>query len=453
MRLTLWIYNGLWLVGLLLGWPIAVIYVPKARAGFLQKLTISLPSLSALQGDGCAESVRKRRQTIWMHAVSVGELNALQVVVKEICQQTLGTQVLITTTTKTAQEFALSRYANDRDVSVRYFPYDVPWCMERFIQAYQPDGLMIAETELWPNAIDRMTRVHGKPVMLINGRLSPRSFPRYRMIKTFMAPMLNQLCVIDAQSIADRERFCQLGANESRTLSSGNLKYHLPQRPDGKVIQNLREVLGLQLNEQVITFASTRAGEEAVLLPAVRFCLEHFSQKRVVIALRHPERADEVEALLEKENIPVQRRSQASAESPISLGTGNHREKGVILLDTIGELLTLYTISDLAIMGGSFNGHGGQNPLEPIAMKVPVIVGPSMQNFQAIMTDLLSEDAVRQVSGVDELIQVMKEWCEEPEVTHGLFEQQVGRATCAVEKHKGVINRVMDQVKQVFELD
>lgn len=444
MRLWLWVYTMLWLLGLVLAWPLILVYllgVPKARAGFWQKTTLCLP---ALPWDD-TPPLTERRHRVWCHAVSVGELNAIRAVVDQLTCPTQsgadGFNVLITTTTQTAQQLALSRYHNHPQVSVRYFPYDLFWLIDRFVRSYRPEALVIAETELWPAAIDWMARHMKRPVMVINGRLSPRSFPRYRLIRAFMAPMLNQCALIDAQSPEDAQRFIQLGAEPGRVVSSGNLKYTLPDRPSSSSVNHLQHVLGLNDTQRVITFASTRSGEEAVLLPAIQWCLSRWPQHPVVVALRHPERATEVIQLLATAGISAVCRSSATASKPAF----NHGQ--VVLLDTIGELVTLYTMSAVAVMGGSFNGHGGQNPLEPIAMEVPVIVGPSMQNFQAIVSDLLAHGAVRQARSVECLQDQLEDILSSPEEAQLLNTQ----AQRAVSHHQGAMQHIVQHIRKQIE--
>lgn len=436
MSFSLFLYNvGCWLT-VLFGWPLILLYLgftPKSRSGFWFKLGLKVPSLKCLS--------EKKRSRLWCHAVSVGELNALQSVIAEL---QVDTDVVVSTTTLTAQTLATHRYANNASVSVVWFPYDIRGAIHRFITVVQPAGLVIAETELWPNVIDLMARVFEKPVMLINGRLSPRSFPRYQKIGGFVRPMLQQLSRIDAQSADDAERFKRLlGALDTGpVVSSGNLKYHLPERVSDLECERLQRLLGLEPQATVITLASTRPDEEAKLLPVLHDINKNLPQAVVVLAPRHPERAEAIQTILEKAGLSCLRRSQFSEVHPLP------RHSRRLMLDTIGELVTMYRLSTVVVMGGCFINHGGQNPLEPLSQGAPVIVGPYMQNFKTITQDLLAHRAMTQVESVEALCEQITVYLNNPMETESMLE----RAQVFMATQSGVLDRVVSGIRAELKL-
>jgi 3-deoxy-D-manno-octulosonic-acid transferase len=303
---------------------------------------------------------------LWIHAVSVGETLAARPVVDAIMSQRPATTIVFTTTTITGQAQARHLFP---DATVTYFPFDFATSVKRFLRQHRPRVFATMETEIWPNAT-RLSRARGLRLLLANGRISDRSFPRYRLMRPFVASVLRQYDRILAREETDRERFIAIGAPASVVETSGNVKfdYMLDDRP----LEIAPRVTALIAGRKVIVLGSTMEGEDEALIPE----LERFIASRhafVIVAPRKPERFEVVASLLAATKIPFVRRTD-----------WNDRAADILLLDTIGELAKIYRFATVAFIGGSLAPTGGHNPIEPAAAGVPVCFGPHMSNFREI---------------------------------------------------------------------
>ena len=371
--------------------------------------------------------------SIWLHAVSVGEVLSVIPVLQQLRQRFPNSSLYVSTSTATGRELADEKLIGLVD-GVFSAPLEFPWCVARVFRALRPRLLIIAETEIWPNYFFQAKRF-GAEVLLINGRMSDRSAPRYRSLKWFFGPVLRQADAILTQGESDRERFIAAGAPEQTTSVGGNLKYDF-DAPDAAV-DELHAFLKSAAPELVVVAGSTREGEEAILASAFREASVVHPQTLFVVAPRHPQRFDEAERALP--DFPIIRRSHLPVATVPSL-------PAVLLLDTLGELAGLYAHADVVFMGGSLNGWGGHNVLEPALSGRPVIVGPSMQNFRQITDDLLEVGGLLQVDSADELSVALKRLLGNPDQRATLGEN--GRRLA--ESKRGATKRCIDQAEKLF---
>ena len=323
------------------------------------------------------------KQVIWLHAVSVGEVLAVSRLVQELEAAFPSYSVLISTTTLTGQALASERFGAER---VFYCPLDLPWAVRAYLEALRPRMLVLAETEFWPNLLNGCFR-REIPVAVVNARISDRSWPRYQMLRRLWRPILGRLARVLAQSEVDAQRLVALGCDPQRTTVSGNLKFDVRAASEAEATRILREgAAGLRL----LVAGSTLDGEEAALLAAWPRLVAAQPGLVMVLAPRHPERFAAVANLLGAAGVAWVRRSEWKGKTAISpLQPGQ-----IVLLDTIGELASVYSIAAVAFVGGSVVPAGGHNPLEPAQFGVPIVMGPHYENFRAITEDLLAHKSL-----------------------------------------------------------
>lgn len=337
------------------------------------------------------------RPTIWIHTVSVGEFNAARPLIASLKQKMTDHRVVVSTTTLTGQQLARADCPALLD-AVFYFPFDWAFITRRALSHISPDVVIILETELWPNFL-RQCRKLRVATVIANGRISPRSFARYKRIRSFIEQVINDTTLLIMQSEADAERARALGADPARVRVCGNLKYDIPGAggQGSKISDNIHDELDDQfaLSEslRLIVAGSTAPGEEKILLDTLKQARTHkgLEDARLLIAPRHPERFNEVAGLIAQSGFKLARRSQARSRSEA-------RESDVILLDTIGELAAVYRFAAVVFVGGSLVPRGGHNIIEPAAYAKPIIVGPHTYNFRQIVSDFACADALVQVS-------------------------------------------------------
>jgi 3-deoxy-D-manno-octulosonic-acid transferase len=371
------------------------------------------------------------RPVVWLHAVSVGEVLAVSRLVSELDRALPDVQVLISTTTRTGQTLARERFGAHR---VFYCPLDLPWAVRAYLAALRPRLLILAETEFWPNMLSGCYR-RGVPVAVVNARISDRSWPRYRRLRGLWKPFLERLSAVKAQSGTDAERLVAIGCRVEAVSVAGNLKFDVRAAQEAEATRLLRAGgEGLRF----IVAGSTLEGEETALLEAWPQLVQACSQLVLALAPRHPERFAAVAALLEKSGIGWVRRSTWNEARPVEAGQ-------VVLLDTIGELASVYSLAAVAFVGGSLVPAGGHNALEPAQFGIPIVMGPHYQNFRAIVEDLRTHDAIRIVQK-EELAQTVIELLNHPGEAAALgsrarqvFEAQAGATARCVEAVAGLL--------------
>ena len=374
---------------------------------------------------------------IWLHAVSVGESIAAAPVVKALQEQYPDLPITMTCMTPTGSERIQSMFGDS--VQHSYLPYDLPLCSRRFFKRLQPRLAIVMETELWPNHINQCARLN-IPVVLANGRLSERSARGYGRFPKLVAPMLKQISALAVQTQTEARRFIELGARPETVTVTGSIKYDL--RVDKnlpKQAQALREQW--QASQRPVWIAaSTHEGEDVLILAAHQQLLTQFPDALLILVPRHPERFESVHALCVAQGMQVQRRSTHAAVSA---------EHQVLLGDTMGELLFLYALADVALVGGSLIEHGGHNMLEPIALAKPTLTGPHYFNFLEIAEQLLAAGAIQEVADTQQLAQAVAELWSNPEQAQLMCAagQQV------LQGNQGALQRLLDIIQIQLKLD
>jgi 3-deoxy-D-manno-octulosonic-acid transferase len=329
------------------------------------------------------------RPLIWLHAVSVGEVLAVTGLVRALESALPGYSIVISTTTRTGQALARERFALNH---VFYCPLDLPWAVNAYLNALEPRLLILAETEFWPNLLDSCFR-REIPVAVVNARISNRSWPRYRRLRWFWRPLLARLSRVLAQSQTDADRLLALGCLPDCVSVAGNLKFDVRAAQESDAARYLRSV---SADLRFIVAGSTLEGEESELIDSWPRLLAEDPKLVLVLAPRHPERFSSVGALLQKSGALWNKRSGWPSKASAVLRAPRMLRPGeIVLLDTIGELASVYSLANVAFVGGSLVPAGGHNPLEPAQFAVPIVMGPHYANFVAIVDSLRSHDALR----------------------------------------------------------
>jgi 3-deoxy-D-manno-octulosonic-acid transferase len=340
------------------------------------------------------------RPTIWIHAVSVGEVLAISGLATELTKRFSQHRVVISTTTDTGQKLARTRFDEE---NVFYFPLDFAFAIRPYLRLLQPKLVVIAETEFWPNFL-RLAHASGARIAVVNGRISDRSWPGYRRFRRLLTGVLQRVDLFLTQTAEDARRLVEIGAPPELVRATGNLKFDVPAPAAPPIIASLRAAFQQAQTGPVIVCGSTVEGEEPLLLQAFINILASHPRAVMVLAPRHPERFGEVAELLHQLGIRFWRRS---------LWGGDPILGGVLLIDTIGELAALYALADVACVGGSLVPRGGHNIIEPALHGVPIVVGNHTENFRDIVSLFQSRDAVR-VVGPAELPLVLMDLISNP---------------------------------------
>ena len=304
------------------------------------------------------------KKIIMFHGVSVGEINAIEKLIKATRSAFPDSKIMVTTGTNTGQKIAHKKLDEVVDL-ITYFPFDTPSCIKRFFDNVKPDIILVAETEIWPNiAIECKKR--GIKLCIINGRISDRTYNSYKKLKFFFKPLLNNYTGILTQSSEDLNKFLSLGTNPDSTMRMNNLKFDITP-PD--------VTFNFDKSGSIMLAASTHSGEDNIVLNVYKQLKEKHSDLKLIIAPRHLTRIDEVEALVGESGFTYGFRSE---------NISSMNEIDIMILDTMGELSKMFVYCDISFIGGSFNRTGGHNPLESIIFSKPVISGPSIHNFKDI---------------------------------------------------------------------
>jgi 3-deoxy-D-manno-octulosonic-acid transferase len=403
-------------------WLVQMMRHGKYRAGLRQRLGIVPAHVKRAD----------RRPTIWVHAVSVGELVACSAVIAVLREKFASYRIVISTTTNTGQKLAAQRFGAE---NVFYFPLDLGFAVRPYLDAIKPQLIIIAETEFWPNFL-RLAKARNTRIAIINCRISDRSFPGYRRFRFSLSRVLKNVDLFLAQTMQDKERLVAIGAPESKVEVAGNLKYDVAPPPAPPIVASLADNIAKSGAGPVLVCGSTFDGEEGSLLSAFRNILAAHPKAVMILAPRSAERFAEVAALVERLDFRMVRRSLWSSE-PLA--------RTVFLVDSIGELASIYSLATVSFVGGSLVPRGGHNILEPALYGVPVITGNHYENFRDMVDFFVSRDAVR-VVGLAELPLVLIELIE-----NAGERAQLGRnAKAALESQRGATARTLSALQQLM---
>ncbi|WP_431796719.1 lipid IV(A) 3-deoxy-D-manno-octulosonic acid transferase [Cupriavidus metallidurans] len=377
------VYTLLWLVIL----PLALLRLgwrSRKEPGYIRHVGERLGQYGDLPATG---------PWLWVHAVSVGETRAAQPLIDALLAAYPQHRLLLTHMTPTGRQTGAQLYRGNPRVQQCYLPYDMPWLVRRFLAYFRPDAGLIMETEVWPNLV-HVTRRVGVPLLLVNARLSPRSYRRTARFGKAAASLYNDFTMVLAQTAGDAERYRALGVRSVQI--TGNLKFDM-QPPEAGVArgQLLRSAF---CNRHVLAAASTREGEEPLILEAFSRW-PGADRPALLLVPRHPQRFDEVAAMATRAGFSVQRRSALEIEQLVSPITAD-----VVLGDSMGEMAMYYAASDIAYIGGSLIPLGGQNLIEACAVGTPVLMGPHTFNFAQATEDAIAAGACERVANADELM-------------------------------------------------
>jgi len=416
--------RGLYTLILRLALPLAVLR--------LYWRSIKAPGYRRRVGERLVLGAHAPKAGIWIHAVSVGEVQAAGLLIRQLLERVRDEGILVTTTTPTGAARLGELFGNG--VAHRYMPYDLPGIVGRFLDQVRPRLLIVMETEIWPNLLEACER-RGIPVVLANARLSARSARGYARVPEFTRETLQRFTRIAAQSQADADRLIELGAVGERVRVTGSIKFDLRQPASQRdCAEAMRRLWG---QRPVWVAASTHEGEEALLLQAHRRLLERLPQALLVLVPRHPERFERVAALVERQGLALVRRSHQDV-----CGDGI----SVFLGDTMGELPAFLAAGDVAFIGGSLVAVGGHNLLEAAAWGVPILVGPHTFNFAAITEMMLEAGGAARVADAEALAERLGVW-----LTDAALRAEVGaQGQAVVERNRGALERLLGVIDEAL---
>lgn len=362
------------------------------------------------------------KDSIVFYGVSVGEVIALENLIKKT-KETFKNPIVVCTGTQTGQEIAKKKLGEVADF-ITYFPFDFPFCIGHFLNKVNPKVVIVAETELWPN-FARLVRNRDINLMIINGRISDRTYKSYKKLSFFFKPILRKYNQILTQSARDNEKLVSIGANPETTRVMGNLKFDIAKKDCDFDLGSGR----------IIIAGSTHAGEDELFLPVFKRIKQDFSDVKLLVAPRHPERHSAVKKLLENLGLNWGLRSNGD----------RFDDKDIIMLDTMGELGKAYSLCDFAFIGGSFNKTGGHNPLEATVFEKPTISGACVNNFKDIYALLTQSGASKIVNDAEELENYMRKLLSDNE----FYQKCCADCKIAFEENQGALDFVVDELKKI----
>ncbi len=414
----------------MLGWPYFYWHLKSRGQGesFLPRLGLKLPETPPLPGS----------PRLWLHGVSVGEIQAAVPLVRELKTLLPQASFIISTGTETGQMLARKHFA-PLGALVCYFPLDIPWAVRRYLDYLQPQVFIGLESEIWPNFVS-MAHQRGIRLALLNGRLSDQSLRRFVKYSRYLYDIINLYDIIAAGSLPDFQRFQDLGIAPNKLHLTGNLKYdRLLQGRDDSRLQEFRQILhNPEAPGPLWLAASTHPGEDEVVLDAYEKLLAPSPALQLILAPRHPQRAADLARLLDRHGLAGQlwSRLKSGAET---------RRHPVVVIDTIGDLFTLYGVADVTFIGGSLVPHGGQNILEPAAWGRAPIYGPYLGNFLWAKAILEEAGAGIMVTDANSLAQAVQRFLSQPE-----FSAAMGRrAQAALIPHQGASRRQAELIRSL----
>ena len=433
------LYNIFQILSLILLSPLLLVKAiisPKYRGRILLRLGIGIEEL--------IQKLPVGQQRIWIHALSVGEVLSAHPLVKELRLARPSITLIFSASTKTGEELARNVMAKEVDLFIP-FPLDIFSVARKFINLIAADLFVLVETDFWPNFIHTINR-KGTPAILVNGRISQKSFARYQRFRFIFLPMFKIFKFISMQTESDAKKMIDLGINADRVKALGNLKYDavLPdmvgwdqeQRPTSFY----RQQFGISPEKVVWIAGSTHPGEEVAILTAYKRLSLLFPDLFLVVAPRDVERGREVKEIADKLGLTVRLRTAPLQDEEFPGAP-------LLILDTMGELSRMYSFCNIAFIGGSLVPDGGHNPLEPAAFAKPILFGPYMDDFTEIASDLLEKDAAIVCHDEDEIFEVMKKLL----VNHSIQKQMGEDAQALVIQHRGVTKRHIEIIQFIID--
>ena len=444
------LFNSLYLCALLILSP-WILYrswkTNRYRHGWSEKWLGQVTAITAespQQGDD-------RPLVVWLHAVSVGEVQVLRTLIDAILVEWPNARIAISTTTQTGMELAKKNYSKHY---LFYMPLDFTWAVRQAFSRIKPNWLLLAELEIWPNLVSQA--VHsGCRVAVINGRLSENSFKGYRRLRWLLKPSFAKLTFVGAQDETYAQRFVSMGVASQKTHITGSLKF------DGANTDRLhteittrRRDLGLEDDDLVWVAGSTQYPEEELIIKTFQSIrtLDRFSKLRLILVPRHPERGNEIRQQIDPTGFRCIQRSKArqnqnAVHSDVSEQTNDQqsaKDWDILLADTIGELRWWWGLATIAFVGGSFGTRGGQNMIEPVAYGAPTAVGPNTVNFKDVMRIFIDAKAIKTLRTTSDL----EPWIIELLDTPTLRDEIGQRGILVASQHRGATSRTMDLIKQ-----
>ncbi|MDP8266128.1 MAG: 3-deoxy-D-manno-octulosonic acid transferase [Candidatus Aceula meridiana] len=371
------------------------------------------------------------KKKIWIHAVSVGEVLVVKNLIKKIHQCFLGYQIIISTVTKTGYNLAKS-IAKDEDVVI-FAPLDFSFVVRKYIRILQPQIFINTETEIWPNLLTALHK-RGIPIVQVNGRISDKAFEGYQRLKVFIKPVLGYVWQFCMQTDRDANRIRTLGASSNKVHVVGNIKFDdIPEINDSQ-LKGLR----VDDNEEILVAGSTHSGEEEIVLNLFKKIKKKFPSLRLIIAPRHPERTDEVCALVEAKKLEAVKFSQTHDLV--------FNQDTVVVVDTIGHLRALYSLAKIVFVGKSLTRRGGHNIIEPAYFEKPIIVGPYMDNFLDVTQLFLDNNAIIQVKDEKEFVKVVQELLKD----EARCEELGLKAREVIENQQGAVDKTINIISNIL---
>ena len=428
-----WLLSGVYLIILLVAAPILLfrrVTQGKYRRGWGEKLTGQLTRRSP------------KKNCLWFHAVSVGEVLQLQKLLEETEAKFPEAELFVTVTTETGYDVAKSKYPR---YTVSYFPLDFSWAVQNALTSVRPDLIVLVELELWPNLI--LTARRNKiPLLLINGRIGEKSYRGYSRLKPLMRRLLSCFDVLAVQSKTYAQRLISLGAPADRVTVTGNIKFdRVESNRDNPKTSELRSSFQLHHSDTVFIAGSTQDPEESYAIDTWLALRGAFPQLRLVIVPRHKERFEDVAKLITQKGCGVIRRSAVVSKTQLTHASDGSTDKPVVaLLDTLGELAACWGLAEIAFVGGSLTNRGGQNMIEPAGYGAAVLFGPNTWNFKDVTEALLMRDAARVVAGPQELLLTVQRLLEQPDEAK---RQGIAARTFVASQH-GATQRTLELIEK-----
>lgn len=378
---------------------------------------------------------------IWIHAVSVGEVNASLSLIRKLTEED-GCDIFLSTTTVTGRQVA--EKALGGSTSIFYFPLDFQFICRDFLRKIDPDLVVIMETEIWPNFLESAYRKK-IPVIFLNGRISDKSFHNYLLISSLIKPVFRRIALMCMQSKIDSERIRRIGAPGEILRITGSMKFdynlEIPEEKE-RLQERVKNLLKTSPRSRIWICGSTKPNEEEIIASVFKKLKKDFPDLALLLAPRHPNRGGEIAAIFQDQGFKTLRRSQT-----VNLRPETDRQVEVLILDTVGELAYLYRIADIVFMGGSLVNTGGQNVIEPAFFGKPILFGPSMTNFREIAEIFVSRQAAVQVASPAELEEKLKMLLRDETAR-----VMLGRnARLVLEDNRGAVDRNLEIIHQLLD--